>query len=479
MSRLADRQGRPGRFGVRALPACALVAGLIAASAGTSAGAENSPVPPDLIADPATGPIAVIYQDESGTRRLLRFNGYIHNAGRGALELRGSKPVDGEMSVVEQRVYRAEAGSDDRVNSPAPKVIFEPSDGHDHWHLRNAAGYSLWNGARTAQVAPSQKVGFCLIDSTRVDPWANANKTYSDSNISFCGHGDPGANKVTMGISAGWRDYYDRSLPFQWVDISDVQPGRYALRTEMDPDGVIAETHEQNSPAFSDAVVPGYVAKPVSADILPLVTTEVALDSERFGSPGTLQYRIVTGPEYGKLNKPTGEWFTDWSVRYAPNRGYTGEHDSFTFEAREINTVFPRTRAVATATLVGTRKGSAPLLSASAPAPSTAAAEQRRAPDVPGPLPPLEGLALAAPQVHIDHGDLIVRTVAAVSGVIRMVARGDDGAEWSCQESIPAGTAFTCLLGTGIDDDELSGARVLATLRSAGHLVGSTQTNLP
>ncbi len=479
MSRLADRQGRPGRFGARALPACALVAGLVAASAGTSAGAVNSPVLPDLIADPATGPIAVIYQDESGTRRLLRFNGYIHNAGRGAVELRGSKPVDGEMSVVEQRVYRSEAGFHDLVNVPAPRVIFEPTDGHDHWHLRNAAGYSLWNGERTVEVAPAQKIGFCLIDSTRVDPWANVNKTYSESNISFCGHGDPGANKVTMGISAGWRDYYDRSLPFQWVDISDVQPGKYSLRAEMDPDGVIAETDERNPPAFTDAVVPGYVATPVTAEILPLVTTDVVLKSKRFGNPGTLQYRIVEGPTYGKLNKPVGEWFTDWSVRYTPNSGHTGQDDSFVFEAGEKGNDFPRKKTRAVADLDGPNDASTPSVSASAPAPGVAAAEQRRAPDVPGPLPALEGLALAAPQVHIDHGDLIVRTVAAVPGVIRMVARGSDGAERSCQESIPAGTAFTCLLGTGIDDDELSEARVLATLRAGGQLLGTTETSLP
>ena len=46
-------------------------------------------------------------------------------------------------------------------------MIFEPEDGHDHWHLKNAARYSLWNEAKTAEVAPAMKVGFCLIDSQR------------------------------------------------------------------------------------------------------------------------------------------------------------------------------------------------------------------------------------------------------------------------------------------------------------------------
>ena len=45
-----------------------------------------------------------------------------------------------------------------------PEVVFEAADGHNHFHLKNAMRYSLWNLQKTAQVAPGQKAGFCLYD---------------------------------------------------------------------------------------------------------------------------------------------------------------------------------------------------------------------------------------------------------------------------------------------------------------------------
>ena len=64
-----------------------------------------------------------------------------------------------------QRVYRSDGSFFDDT-SRDPQIIWEPDDGHNHWHLKNAARYSLWNSDKTAEVAPALKVGFCLIDST-------------------------------------------------------------------------------------------------------------------------------------------------------------------------------------------------------------------------------------------------------------------------------------------------------------------------
>ena len=47
--------------------------------------------------------------------------------------------------------------------------IYETADGHNHWHLRAAMRYSLYDAAKTVEVAPSQKVGFCLADSAHTD----------------------------------------------------------------------------------------------------------------------------------------------------------------------------------------------------------------------------------------------------------------------------------------------------------------------
>ena len=76
----------------------------------------------------------------------------------------------------------------------------------------------------------------------------------------FCLQNQPTASAVTMGISAGWRDVYGRHLAFQWVDISDVQPGAYRLAAEVDQDDVVQEGNEGNNTRTfepEDSIVPG------------------------------------------------------------------------------------------------------------------------------------------------------------------------------------------------------------------------------
>ena len=121
---------------------------------------------PDLVADAPANPQLQTFAQPDGNHLLLRFDGYVHNQGQGAFEMRGSARVGSEFTNVVQRVYRSD-GSFFDDSSRDPHIIFEPEDGHDHWHLKDAARYSLWNEAKTAEVAPAMKTGFCLIDSQR------------------------------------------------------------------------------------------------------------------------------------------------------------------------------------------------------------------------------------------------------------------------------------------------------------------------
>ena len=124
---------------------------------------------PDLVADPPTNPqpAQVMVLADGQSHLLLRFNGIIHNIGAGPLEIRGSTPVNGEMTVTGQRIYRQDSSHYDD-NSRHPQLHYENTDGHDHWHLMAAARFSLWNQAGNVQVAPAAKVGFCLEDGEKV-----------------------------------------------------------------------------------------------------------------------------------------------------------------------------------------------------------------------------------------------------------------------------------------------------------------------
>ncbi|SNR56946.1 Lysyl oxidase [Haloechinothrix alba] len=473
-----------------------LAAGMLAAGLGPTAGADpadRTDELPDLVADPVGRAITTTYTDSSGTRALLRFDGYVHNQGSGPLELYGTARSSGEMTEVYQRLYDSDGGSEARTTSPAPRILFENADGHGHWHLHDAAAYSLWNENRTKEVAPAQKVGFCLVDSEHVDPWGPDEAAYTVDGLNFCEQHNPEADELDMGVSPGWRDIYHRDLAFQWVDISDVTPGRYALRSEVDPEGVVIEEDETNPPAFADTVVPGYVAQPFAVEVPWSQPTRLELPVESFGDVDEPRFRIEEAPENGVLDKSEGEWFTGSSVTYIPQPGHSGP-DSFRFSARERGNEFPRSPREATAsldvgeaplpvTLGGDAEQRADVTSGAVQTPrgpgeahgvptgSDGDSERRRAPDVSEPLPDPGGSPLARPQVELRHGELLARTVPWHSGTVDLAVIGDGRSLGSCQAEVPAGRPYTCLLASGVTGDELRDARAVATLRSGDHLL--------
>jgi hypothetical protein len=314
---------------------------------------------PDLVADaPGPGLPPEIYND--GTQRLLmRLDGFVHNRGSGALEIRGSGPSGGVMSTVSQRVYDSAAPGGFSDLPSGARLLFETTDFHNHWHLMHAMRYSLWSADRTMEVAPAQKVGFCLIDSERIETYGPSSAVYTvDGPNDFCGQGQPNRPEVAMGVSAGWRDIYRAALPFQWIDISDAAPGSYWLRADADPDEVIDESDEVNvgTYAVSPSVVSGYLAQPVDVGQVPAgVSTPIDLKAQQFddafaGSPGPVQFSIVSPPSSGTLDKPTGEWFSGTQVRYTPSPGQSGPV-AFTFAARDATSAFPRNPRTAGVTL--------------------------------------------------------------------------------------------------------------------------------
>lgn len=337
--------------------------GAVFCALGAAPAATAAPVLPDLVADPPVGGHPPVVHDDAqgdaqGERLLLRMDGYVHNKGPGPLEIRGSNPSGGVMATVNQRVYQSDGRSfGDIAHLPPPTIAYETNDGHRHWHLGHAMRYSLWSDDRTVEVGPSQKVGFCLMDMERIEAPSTYRPAYTESAHGFCGSRHPDATSVFMGVSPGWRDIYGYTLAFQWIDISDVAPGRYWLRADTDPDGVIAESDERNTGSYDaePSVVNGYLANPVAAQVAALGPTAITLDATKFddshrGSPGALEFQIVTPPAGGTLDQPTGRWFSGSQVHYTPNLGVSGA-DSFTVAARDASSPYPRNPPSAAVTL--------------------------------------------------------------------------------------------------------------------------------
>jgi hypothetical protein len=141
---------------------------------------------------------------QAGERRLMRFS--------------TTTPNIGELDLV--------------LGDPATTTGFEFAPCHGHFHFEDYARYELVD-ASGAIVAEGHKQAFCLLDSEPVGlPGAATRPRY------HCGF---------QGLQRGWADTYGSNLDCQWVDVTDVDDGRYLLRISVNPERVLLESDYDNN----------------------------------------------------------------------------------------------------------------------------------------------------------------------------------------------------------------------------------------
>lgn len=346
------------------LGAAGLAAAGLAIAATSVTSAESLP---DMISEPPADARTQVYRDG---RLLIRFDGFVTNnvSAPAELEIWANNPNgQGVMQTVQQRVAGAPISAGAAAGRK-PVVVYEVADGHSHYHLKNAAEYTLWTPDRTRQVALAQKTeaGFCLEDSQR---WGgNRDPQYSSSANGFCLQAPtPQPGPLVMGITQGFRDIYYDGLSYQWVDVSNVAPGNYELASRSDPNDVIAESNEGNNGyAFLSAVVPGFLPEGKSVGrVDPGQTAGITLSAQEFKSvcfpnnaefnpdandvpycdPGSVRYRITSLPSRGVLRQGgaalgVGFVLTNGAITYTANAGQRGG-DSFTYEAFDAGRTIP------------------------------------------------------------------------------------------------------------------------------------------
>ena len=337
---------------------------------------------PDLVSYQHDYSVAEVVATPDGTEFFaLRFAGFVTNLGDGPLDLRGNPQLADDADLTSHDVWqRALTIDGDWVNLTKPPIDFEVDDGHDHFHVMGIVEYSLWDTSGTVEISSGAKIGFCLIDvmerpDLHANPGPKRHEQWDPDNY-YCQSGRPRAKILHMGISEGWQDIYSFSDTFQWIDVSDVQPGYYRIGQRVDPDNVIVESDETNNELVLTQrlqVVPGYVARPEMVSVEPDAAVRFKLSVDEYfddtnledGSPRTRAHRIVTQPSHGSLDVgdtvtvivdgATYQVFTDEWVTYTPDPGYAGA-DSFTFVALDESLPrYPINPVVATVTLDITR----------------------------------------------------------------------------------------------------------------------------
>ncbi len=354
---------------------------------------------PDLVSSVPTITPSTVYLEQNnfgqGTRLLLRFDGFIDNVGDGPVDFQGNPsahnvrqyvrpdgggalvPAPGVAAATSADPFSAQCKQTFPTSvSPtlSPCITFDSTDSHNHWHLVDAARYTLVDQAGNV-AAPGSKVGFCLYDiSTAANPPAVEDNFYGTTpdTDTFCEQYNPNAQSIREGISVGRRDVYHAGLAYQWVDVSNTRPGVYRLGSEVDPSNRIVEKNEtNNAPAYiNNVIVPGWVAKPAAAGTGLGQSVAVTLPApDRFGNanfpaPANADLRfVITGlPSKGTLRNgaanlvvgsvidPPGS-NTSHSITYVPNANSTGGVDTFTYAAIDNASAFPTSPTSATASV--------------------------------------------------------------------------------------------------------------------------------
>src|SRR5690606_34188752 len=174
-------------------------------------------------------------------RVLFRFHVAIPNIGDGPMEVR--EETDGTISqTVFQRIYQSEGGIEERVVGTFP----DPANTFGHLWFQGLAQYNLYEAVpagmgghmRGSLVSTQDKTSMGVVDSGPYDldlPAAPQSKVYNSAN-------DP-----ILGISVGWADIYDRSLPGQWIDVTGLSSGPYYLEVVIDPYERVEELDDTNN----------------------------------------------------------------------------------------------------------------------------------------------------------------------------------------------------------------------------------------
>ncbi|MDQ4084410.1 MAG: lysyl oxidase family protein [Actinomycetota bacterium] len=179
--------------------------------------------------------------------RMLRFGAMLANDGPGPMVVRPRRRADcppGQLlarqlvSVDRNRDGRFQRRTDTRVRSRRAGCMLDHPT-HDHWHFDAMAAYRLVDPAPRRRVVGRAKVSFCLRDNQPI-PGTSPRQRRGY-------YGDCGRTRV-QGISPGWVDLYDASLPGQSLRLPRRMPdGVYCLVLRADPRDQLLEADESNN----------------------------------------------------------------------------------------------------------------------------------------------------------------------------------------------------------------------------------------
>jgi hypothetical protein len=222
-----------------------VLASLLTITLLTPAGAASAAS--DRLPDLAMAKLQHLVTDNDGSRRLLRFSAIIVNVGAGPMEVRSQRSSTSSAWTSEQVIYN-DAGGSRTVATPSVQLVYG-GDGHNHWHVKDLERYRLVPTDGGTERA-GNKAGFCFFDNYQYKlslPGAPQTVKYPRT---VCGT----QTSLTLrhGLSVGWGDNYNWSLPDQYIDTTGLPDGTYRLWATADQANNFLESNESNNSTWVD-----------------------------------------------------------------------------------------------------------------------------------------------------------------------------------------------------------------------------------
>jgi len=195
---------------------------------------------PELIPLPAYH----ILSARVGGRDFLEFAANVWNAGPSPLSVEGFRREGTNVMDAYQYFYDA-AGGNPVGRASVGTFEYDPRPGHEHWHFRQFARYTLLDASKQ-NVVVSEKEAFCLTPTEPID-LLRRGANWDPENVGFgsaCGDASSVWTRETL--DAGWGDTYIQSLPGQSFDITDLPNGTYYIEVRTNPAGRLYERDNSN-----------------------------------------------------------------------------------------------------------------------------------------------------------------------------------------------------------------------------------------
>ncbi|KAI1904324.1 hypothetical protein AGOR_G00004490 [Albula goreensis] len=144
----------------------------------------------------------------------------------------GSETTDYDVRVLLRFPQRVKNQGTADFMPNRPRHTWEWHSCHQHYHsMDEFSHYDLLEIATGRKVAEGHKASFCLEDTT-------------------CDFGHLkryACTSHTQGLSPGCYDTYNADIDCQWIDITDVQPGNYILKLQVNPKYTVLESDFTNN----------------------------------------------------------------------------------------------------------------------------------------------------------------------------------------------------------------------------------------